>query len=422
MGGALKSLLLAFKKRAFRFVEGALTGLAPFAIIRAARARRRGKRERLGVVFVASQVGIREIKVAQALRAAGWKVHLLYQWRHPSSRPLTDYFDSAQRFLAPFHALWLASAHTPMAYHVFSSSSDPVAETLIRHKPGPVVYDAKDVLEWSSFAEVEKSQVRDMRHRIKGQVFCIRNADALCCRDLQVPRLARHYGFRRPRSVYFPEYCFDKTYPERQYWKPGDEIHTVCAGYFGLESLGHREHRYLDFSRLLTSQGIHVHIYAWVGLPADVTFEQAYADYLELERSTPYFHLHRRVPLEQLREEMLGYHIGLLNFFSLSCGEKALFPGHSLGGGSTRVFDYLEAGMPTLANRGAYAYAMMARYGLAIDGRIDLLRNAQQELGAFLSQDVEGRVKRAREAYNPRKHVGRLTRLYNEMGSAGPSW
>ena len=95
------------------------------------------------VVFVSSLLRAREIKMATALRAIGWKVILLYKQTTPFTPGVI--FDLAIRAAADSELHEIAVQIQPPVCHVFSGAVDEIILQFCRHKPGPVVVDLNDV-------------------------------------------------------------------------------------------------------------------------------------------------------------------------------------------------------------------------------------------------------------------------------------
>ena len=167
-------------------------------IIRAAMAVARQPRTPRHVVFISDLPRSREVKLAYGLSQAGWQVTLLY--KELPTFDATRYFADSQQYQEPWEALKLAACYTPVAYHVFSNWNFNVAATLIRYKPGKIVFDDYDVM-----AGVVKD---DFLHKnYPGQLelerSCLENADGLCCRGLELQYAKRHLNYNPPIVSFF---------------------------------------------------------------------------------------------------------------------------------------------------------------------------------------------------------------------------
>ena len=68
-------------------------------------------------------------------------------------------------------------------FHNFSWCGDQTSIRLLQNKPGRVVFDFYDYV----FSMVDGLEISGpKKYQIAVQSFCIENADALCCRDMQM--------------------------------------------------------------------------------------------------------------------------------------------------------------------------------------------------------------------------------------------
>jgi len=388
--------------------------LVPFAIRRAKVASRRENRDPRLAVFVAYHPNTRVAKLAYGLRSAGWKVVLLYG--NEPNFDATRYFDEAKRYRSPWQALLVASRYAARVYHVFSLSVDETAVTFVRHKPGRVVYDAVGGIEGIFNGP-------NWPRAIPKQRYCIENTDGLCCRDLQIPYVTRKFGYKRPREViFFPDYCWDFSEDsEPTVPRNSDEIHVVLMGSFGIEKLGETEAGYLDVAERFAEQGIHFHIYhrdlGW-SKTRNMQFNEIFSDYIALSQRTPFFHLHKSVPLEEVVSELRKYDIGISVVRAKIYGESVstFTDNHLRLCGSLRIMDYLDAGLPVIISKEhKFQYSMLARYGLAVSATAEMLDNARERINSFLSPDLKQKLREARSRYSGRRHTGRLIAFYEGL-------
>jgi hypothetical protein len=249
------------------------------------------------VLFVTSQLRPRELKMADGLRKLGWTVGLIYCKWTPFDP--TAFFDFAIEVASAEAAHMAAQQITPRVAHVFSGAIDDFVMLFCRNKPSPVVIDLNDVFVPSLF---------DYCHeRFEPTREALALADGFCARDLQVKSAQKVDGFKLPKQlVLFPEYCWKTASFEGSEKFPADEIHVVSVGTFSLETQGMFDSCYLQLARLLIGQQIHFHIYPhWayrrdhLGSP-HANFKKDFADFLALEKTSPYLHVHDSLPIEEL--------------------------------------------------------------------------------------------------------------------------
>lgn len=363
------------------------------------------------VVFVGNWPRTRHAKLSFALRSAGWQTVLLC--KNTLGNDFKAYFDEVRYYDDDWQAVALAATYSPRAYHVFSIWSETGNAAIIENKPGKIVYECLDVVEG----------IKGGEDSIAIQKYCIEGADGLCCRDLRFQHLKRKLNYRLPeKRILFPDYCWNNdTEPpfQKQSLADGKDIHIVVCGSIDVEKLGQTEGVYLDFAKQFARQGIHLHIYpAHTHQLMGDSFEEIFSDYIELEQTTPFFHLHKTIPHEEVIHTLQQYDVGSLLNHSLVYDlplKRYEFFQLNLSAGS-RLFDYIDAGLPVLTHKSlGYQFHLMNRYGLALHTTPQLLSNLKDTLESFLSPDVKSRIKKAKDDYDVRRQIHRLTTFYESL-------
>src|SRR5438105_9846391 len=98
--------------------------------IRSAEAARLRPRLERQVVFVSNAPRMREAKIARGLKLAGWEVILLS--RDQPGFDVDFYFTRHERYSDSWGALKLASAFSPLAYHVFACMIYDTVQIFVR--------------------------------------------------------------------------------------------------------------------------------------------------------------------------------------------------------------------------------------------------------------------------------------------------
>ena len=321
------------------------------------------------VVFVTTLLRAREIKMATALRHCGWTVVLLYKQTTPI-HPENNY-DIAIRFDDDSEIHRVAKELQAPIYHLFSGAIDELTLNLCRDKPGRVVVDLNDIFCPSLFNYLEE--------RFNKTKECLALADALCCRDLQPKFADRFDNFTLPRHILlFPEYSWTDgpAHPNAAPKKSANELHVASVGTFTVKSQGMADSSYFKLAQLLADQKIHLHIYPhWFYRKAassafNFSMETDLAEYLELERRSPYLHLHESLPHNELARELTQYDFGIISGGSPELGQELSFltTKYMASCYSGRISDYLDARLPILINKEvAFNYWLLDRYGIAVD-------------------------------------------------------
>jgi hypothetical protein len=154
------------------------------------------------VVLVSNKPSSREAKIAYAMRQCGMPSLLLYC--QEGNYDLSRYFDYIMHASGPGEIGPLLQRLRPDIVHMFASPFDEVAaQTLnvdINQGGFKIIYDAFDYYE--NCLNVQMPQ-----NIYDGQRFCFLHAKAICCADLQAQIYSRANGLKRPKSLYFPDYC-----------------------------------------------------------------------------------------------------------------------------------------------------------------------------------------------------------------------
>jgi hypothetical protein len=380
-------------------------------------------RENRQVVFVSDILRIREVKLAQALRGAGWEVVLLS--RDEPSFDVSACFPTRLRYRDSWEALSLAARYSPLAYHVFAGWSYHTAEAFVRHRPGKIILDPYDIL-----AGMARPSYLRRRHPGQSSLerYCLENADGICCRSIETQYLKREMGYRyRGRRIFFPD--FSKGGSSSAAPAKEEGIHVVQIGGFVLEKYSPemKYHHYLRLARALAEDGVHFHIYATAGVRAG-GFEETYSDYFDLARKTGRVHVHRPVPLNVLIEEIQKYTFGLHvagSELHIGSDDEISLPARYEYSMSNRVYDYFRAGLPVILFRGRFQEWMASRLGVSVLAEGDLLRTPKAWLERHLpSEEQAAKLRRVQCSVVPESQIHRLLRFYESMQaqrSGGPA-
>ena len=370
------------------------------------------------VVFVTPLLRAREIKMATGLRTLGWNVVLLYRQTTPFQPD--DFFDVAIKFDSDREAHAIAMQLNALLFHVFSGAIDPLAQLFCRLKPGKIILDLNDVFCPSLF--------NYLHERFAPTRECLELADALCCRDLQAKYAERYDGFTLPKHILlFQEYSWKDgpAHPDASKKADPQEVHVVSVGTFTVKSQGMRDSNYARLAELLAKQKIHLHIYPhwFYRKTADSSFNfdvsSDLAEYLEMEKATPYIHIRESLPLDELARELPQFDFGIISGGSPELGQELnslkLHYMHACYSG--RISDYLDARLPVLINREVqFNYWLLKRLGIAVDLGDVLKPGFRDRLLAIKSDSTW--AKRADDAASKmslRRHTARLVDFYNKL-------
>jgi hypothetical protein len=367
------------------------------------------------VVFVSDQPRYREAKLAAGLKSAGWDVVLLS--KAPPEFDPSLHFSRAIRYRDAWEALQVASEFSPVAFHVFANWFYSTPWAFVQHPPGKIVIDPMDVL-----GGLTRPQLLDIHYPGQEALerLCFERAHGLCCRSLETQYQKRALGYRfGGKRIFFPDYSLGIS-PQSAASRGDGEIHVAHIGSITIEKhepedrVGH----FLEIARVLARDRIHFHLYGGAA-GGGRSYEETYAEYLELEKTSPYFHLHRPVPMAQLISELRGYtfaiHVAgiLLNFGD---GDRVSTRARHDYYTPSRIFDHIAAGLPVILHNGRFLFWLTNRLGIGLQVTADFLSTPGSWLMAR-QPDAAGRRKlqNAWKAVSSETHIPRLIRFYSSL-------
>jgi len=379
--------------------------------IRAARRNRERKPSGREIVFIADHPTPRDAKVSQALRDRGWRTVLLLR-KTPSYDPLA-FFDQVEHFRDHWEALLKASMFAPVAFHVVACWSFRTAATLIRYRPGKMVFDNTDQLG----GMVRPEYLRfTFPWQLGMERYCMENADGLRCRDLAPSYARRSLGYRiRGKTIYLPDFGWGKLASRRPLAER--ELSVAFCGGMAVEKLNNEDpyNLYLDIAKGISGGGVPFHLYATVGLSPG-GFEDTFSEYLGWSRQHPALQVHRPVSPQSVAEELSQYTFGLYVWGSrlhLQGDSPIHFHCRKDVTMGSRFYDYVEAGLQIITHDGRLASWLVRRYGLGFRASEELFSRPR----AWLNEQAS-RLKRrpgVETDWVMSKHIGRLEKFYQSL-------
>jgi putative sugar O-methyltransferase len=369
------------------------------------------------VLFVTSLLRAREIKMAKALRAIGWRVVLIYIENTPFKPE--GYFDIVIKASSESEAHIYGKLLSPPICHVFSGAVDGLLYRFCAEKPGPVVIDMNDIFCSALFDYCQE--------RFDPTRECLERADGLCSRDLQAKSAERLDGFMLPRhTLLFPEYVDQGVQIATSGTsKTAGEVHVVSVGTFTLERQGMYDSGYLRLAEMLTEQKIHFHIYPhWFyrkssGSAFNLDLREDFIDFFKLQETTPYLHIHESLSPHALARALPQYDFGILAGGSKALGQKLklLHPEYMKTCYSGRISDYLSANLMVLINKEVkFNYWLLKRYGVFVD-LDDIHKSGFRDKLLAIKHDptTRQRAKQTAGILSTRHNIHRLAAFYERI-------
>ncbi len=318
------------------------------------------------VVFFTDLLRGRQMKLALALKALGWRVTFCAEERLFSGAPaiLSGIPIILYRSAKEAQTKLLEIEHSVKV--VCNSFGDSNSLAILSNSKTPTVFDPYDIIDGMIFREgLEEARI------IQDQ--CILAADALICRDLRLPHLQRMMDLSaldKPR-ILVPDYGWGslKNAPvhsdTRIAQARAGELHAVSAGFIG-DGSSEDDWGLLEFSENLLGNGIHVHIYPHALQNDPGSLERMQKIVAQKDRSRGLLHLEAFVSADELINQLSRYHIGIAVYFphALSGSTSNYSEAHFRTMGSSRITDYLEAGLVTVVDSTAiYQKRYASRFG-----------------------------------------------------------
>jgi hypothetical protein len=359
----------------------------------------------------------RELKIAYALKKAGWDVLLLHR-NAPLKAIEPGLFAEIQHYRSPMEAVSLARTSGARLFHYFSNAADTTGRALVDNKPGRVIVDYYDYY----FGESDGLPIQEAasRHIISDQAYCLARADAVTTKDLQLCYRRRETGVGRGKPLlYFPNYCWNRGAPPPQQRSNDGGIHIVQAAGMGFETRGSEDIGSFRVIREFVMAGCHIHIYMIPGFGAtieDPLAQSLYANYIALKDQTQRVHFEPVVPPHILVEQLSRYDYGFnmlnaANFDIPWANHNPVWLGLLSSG---RLFDYLDAGIGMIVD-GMLRFNrhLFGPTGAYIDGTA-LLRSGTIMEG-LRNSPPRATLLQARATLGVERHINRLTRFYEQL-------
>lgn len=287
----------------------------------------------LDILFIHIDPCIRAEKEAYALTRRGHRVHLFCQGLNfqPNMRDLVT---SLENYSSLDELGALLRERT--GFDVIHCHNEPNEPTVVAldNSDLPVIYDCHDFRGLRQALEGEEAETERRCFEETAAVIHVSQGMAEVA--------AGRYTSRK--TMVLPSYPILTSAPAERLEKL-DGNHVVYLGGLRDRGSGHYEYRnYLPFFERLAEAGIHVHAY-----PADQNPKNLQT-YMAFDRESDFFHLHDRLPYDDLLQDISKYHWGLsgFNFMDIQDENTLLFLNNAL---PNKLFDYLIGGVcPVVIN------------------------------------------------------------------------
>lgn len=363
--------------------------------------------DRLGrtVLFLSLRPHTREVKLAEAARFAGWNPVLIHadELRFDAGK----YFELHARVGGLFDLVLISWLFRGPLIHLFAPDGAQAYLPCVS-RTRPLILDINDTC---------KSHLAQSQPRVWEQCErdAIRSSSGMTHRDLRVKYLHELYGYPLPRHNTLMVDLVPEVAPRLGKRFSDGEIHVVSVGW-----VGRGDSSIERIIRALSEAGIHVHLYI---NPLQRETDPDIEGYARLRDELPRFHFERPAFGEDYWDQLSQYDFGI------SVSERLVFnePLTSVtkdsleGAGSSRLTDYLLAGLGVIISPGLkFQWVLARRYAsVVITADRSFLKNPRPVLEAALARKLEAKPK-SLFPITTRGTARRLGEFYSKVARESP--
>ena len=143
--------------------------------------------------------------------------------------------------------------------------------------------------------------------------------------------------------------------------------------------------------------------------------EQAFAQYHDLENSYPRFRILNGVPPDRLAAALVPYDFGIL-LFDYDSSTARLGEFHKRGVVGTKIFSYLEAGLPVLVNTEyEHMASIVTEHGLGLAVHSSDIPRLAETLAAFDLDAAAANIEKYNSEHGMEREIDRLIGFYDRI-------
>ncbi|MBI3849683.1 MAG: hypothetical protein HY298_05250 [Verrucomicrobia bacterium] len=356
------------------------------------------------VLFLSLRPHTREAKFAEAARLAGWDPLLIHT--ENLNFDADKYFQFHARVGDMLQLLMLSWLFRGPLIQVFAPDGAQ-AYLLCMAKIRPLILDLNDTCKSHALETLPRVWERCERD-------AIRATDGMTHRDLRVKYLHELYGYPLPRHNMLFMDVLPEVPPRLSTARQDEEIHVVSVGW-----VGKGDSSILRTIHALCADGIHVHMYV---NPMQRKTDPEIQAYWRLHQQSQYFHFEKPVFGEAYWEELSRYDFGLSVSEPLVFGmtPTSVTLDSLRGAGSSRLMDYLLAGLGVIISPGLeFQWFLARRYAPVV---VPVTREFLKSPRGILELAIQEKSRAAKQdlsAITTRGMARRLGEFYSKVASGG---
>jgi hypothetical protein len=297
-------------------------------------------------------------KIANSFKLQGYRTVLIT--RIMPHDEIKNYFDVIFQNKRTWDLLLFASLVRSPSVHYYCHWMYSDAVNFLKWSKKPVVIDTGDLLN----GMLNEVSIKKFKILVKQERYCIEKAKGFCCRDMRTQFLKQQRE-NLPKRILYPEYAWGDIKLQD---KVAGSTHVVYVGNMEIDPSNPSSFQY-PLARSLAEAGIYFHMYPSAHFGERLlTTLQGYFDKLMAPELKKYIIVHSNFGPRSLIREISKYHIGII-----ISGVDVNYKNHDTYTyhlqdyfSASKVWDYAEAGLHTIAQKGKYLNNMLRRYNLGV--------------------------------------------------------
>ena len=321
-----------------------------------------------------------------------------------------DSFDSVILFRNKWHMLRVLRAlPKPDLIHSFGPKTF-YPDTARQYMNGTkFIYDMQDVLAIYFGLDIDiKWYQAEFPHERNVLAF----SNGLVSHGLEPIPAFKSYAIKeKPKRLFFPLLCDDDVFCDNKKDLIPEDIHIVYAGEIQGANRDKKQFgnvQFFDLIEIFAAQKIHFHVYG-----APNSFKLFEAEYREVEKHNPYFHLETPVKQSDLPKALSQFHFGIIPFFTSNTG---LMNEKNYYSTALKLFNFIEAGIPILVSEEIYFQNWIARrYKAGVNIKKSDLEHLRPMIEKMDYKTMAADLIRERSKLSLKNNIGRLYKFYEDI-------
>ncbi|NOG57431.1 MAG: hypothetical protein HND54_06830 [Bacteroidetes bacterium] len=363
------------------------------------------------IIFVGTVMHGRIARIAKWIKREDNRMLILVCSENGFAHKLSnDSFDNVYLFRNKWHLKKILHNldHSTNIFHLFGPPYIAAYEAVKEVKLGFKVFDYQDLM-ITNFGLTPPFNY--MKNELIKEEIILKTVNGIVNHSLELQAAKKYYGKINAKKLFFPNYT-DNDFFQLKKKTLNNEIHLV---YVGSIHSAYRNKDYFGGTQLhwliktLNEQKIHLHIY-----PAPTNLKEHIVDYIEMDKSLPYFHLHESISQSDLSKELVNFDFGILPFFhrtNKKSDNKRIYST------TLKMFNFFEAGLPIIIGEDVNFQNFMAnKYGGGIKASWDDFHHLKPLIEKNNYESLVNSIEKKRNNLSLKNKINKLLDFYNLIG------